>query len=76
LVSITAVSVYLLIAGFIYLSGSTTTIGIAMIGASIFSIGLSIFIFYGCKASVKGVFWLSKKFILLIKKSLARKETA
>jgi len=48
--------------------------GIALIGASIVCAGLSIFIFYGCKAATSGTLTLTKKAVLGVKKRLAGKE--
>lgn len=50
--------------------------GIATIGAGIVCAGLSIFMFFGCKAATKGILLLTKKFALGIKKSLVKKEGA
>ncbi len=41
--------------------------GIAVIGASLACAGLTIFMFCGCKATTKGVLWLTKKIALSIK---------
>lgn len=50
--------------------------GIAMIGAGICCVGLSIFMFFGCKAATKGFFILTKKIILGIKNCFLKKEEA
>ena len=47
--------------------------GIAMIGAGIICIGLSIFAYYGCKAITKGFLILTKKMILSIKSSFVKR---
>ncbi len=44
--------------------------GIAMIGAGIVSAGLSIFMFFGCKAVTKGILLLTKKVVLGLKKGV------
>lgn len=43
------------------------TAGIAMLGAGIACIGLSIFLFFGCKETTKGLLFLTKKMISGIK---------
>ena len=50
--------------------------GIAMIGAGIICIGLSIFAFYGCKAITNGILLLTKKISVGIKNCLIKKEEA
>lgn len=48
--------------------------GIAMLGAGIALIGLSVFLFFGCKEATKGIIFLSKKMILGIKSLFIGKE--
>lgn len=50
--------------------------GIAMIGAGIICAGLSVFLFYGCKAATKGTLLLTKEFVIWIKNCFIRKEEA
>lgn len=50
--------------------------GIALIGVSIVCAGLSIFLFFGCKAATKGLAVLTKKIALGIKKCFVKKEEA
>ena len=50
--------------------------GVAMIGAGILCTGLSIFLFFGCKAATKGAALLAKKMVLGIKRCFLRKEDA
>lgn len=47
---------------------------LAMLGAGIFCAGLSIFLFFGCKAATDGVLLLTKNIVLGIKSLLIRKE--
>ncbi len=49
--------------------------GFAMISAGIVCAGLSVFLFFGCKAATKGTAILTKKMACAIKKSVAGKET-
>lgn len=48
--------------------------GIAMIGAACICAGLSIFLFYGCKAATKGFVRLTKITVLGIKRCIVKKE--
>lgn len=48
--------------------------GIAMLGAGIALIGLSVFLFFGCREATKGILFLSKKMILGIKSMFIGKE--
>ena len=50
--------------------------GIAILGISIFSIGLSIFMFYGCKSATKGIILLTKKLPIWLKSCFIKKEEA
>ena len=56
-------------------SGSVPT-GIAVIGAGIVCAGLSIFMFYGCKAITKGILVLTKKIAVWTKNCFIKKEEA
>ena len=55
--------------------GHTLT-GIALIGTAIACAGLSIFLFYGCKAATKGTCLLTKSTALALKKCFMKKENA
>ena len=57
----------------IVMSGHTLP-GVAMLGCGIFSAGLSIFLFCGCKAATKGTVWLTQKTVLGIKCCFVKKE--
>lgn len=48
--------------------------GIALIGAGLVLAGLSIFLFFGCKAATDGIIWITKKTVLSIKNSFIKKE--
>ena len=50
--------------------------GLAMLGAGIICAGLSIFMFYGCKAATKGALLLTKKMALGIKSLFVGKAAA
>ena len=55
------------------INGNVTE-GLAVFGAAVVCAGLSIFMFFACKAATKGIVWLTKKTILLIKKPFVKKE--
>lgn len=48
--------------------------GLAMIGAGIFSAGISVYIFFGCKAATEGIIALTKKLVLRVKNRFIKKE--
>lgn len=50
--------------------------GLAMLSAGIICAGLSVFMFYGCKAATKGILLLTKKMALGIKTLFVGKEAA
>ena len=50
--------------------------GIALLGAGIFCFGLSILLFWGCKAATNSVLFLTKKLLRAIKNCFVRKECA
>lgn len=49
---------------------------IALVSAGLVCGGLSVFLFYGCKAATKGALLLTKKIVLGIKSALVKKEVA
>ena len=62
--------------GIIFALNSNVTAGIALIGCGSVCAGLSIFLFYGCKAAARGTVLAAKNTILATKRRLARKEAA
>ena len=75
-VSVAACALAGLVAGVVFAFCSNAFTGIAMIGASIFCQGLSIFMFFGCKEASRGIVLLTKKIALGIKKLFVKKEEA
>lgn len=81
IVSLWAAAVSLVVGGFgviaggigFAISGNCLT-GFALIGAGMVCIGLSIFLFYGCKAATDGLVWLTKKTALGIKRRILKGE--
>ena len=57
------------------LSGNSVS-GFAMLAAGIVCAGLSIFMFYGCKAATNGIWKLTKKIAIWIKNCFIKKEKA
>jgi len=47
-----------------------------MIGSGLVLAGLSVFVFFGCKAATKGLIILTKKTALAVKKCFIKKEAA
>ncbi|MBO5892342.1 MAG: DUF1700 domain-containing protein [Oscillospiraceae bacterium] len=66
----------LLVAGIVFLFGERKLTGIAIIGTSLVCAGLSVFLFFGCKAATKGFILLTKKTALGIKHCFTKKEVA
>ncbi len=60
--------------GIFWTAISNVPAGMATIGAGILCAGLSIFLFFGCKAATKGAALLAKKMVLGIKRCFLRKE--
>lgn len=72
--SAAACALWGLAGGIILATSQNGWTGIAMIGMGIFAAGLTIFLFYGCKAATKGTVWLTRKIILGIKRCFVKKE--
>ena len=64
------------VAGAVFAAGGNGLTGIAMIGAGIVCAGLSVFMFFVCKAATKGISNLTKKFAIWIKNCFIKKEEA
>ena len=64
------------VAGILFTVRGQWSSGLAIIGASVFCIGLAIFLLFGCKNSTKGTILLTKKLTVAIKKCFVRKEKA
>lgn len=65
-----------IVAGIVFVCSGNVLTGIAMVGTGIVCAGLSIFMFYGCKAASKGILILTKKFAVWTKNCLIKKEEA
>lgn len=64
------------VAGVVFAVTGNALSGIAMIGASLFLAGTAIFLFFGCKGSIKGCIVMTKKTVLKIVKLFKSKELA
>ena len=60
---------------FFALKGTALT-GLAVIGAGAVCAGLSIFMFFGCRAVTKGILFLTKKLARFVKRCFMKKEAA
>lgn len=65
-----------IIGGIVFTTGGNGASGLAMLAAGIVCAGLSIFMFYGCKAATRGTLLLTKKMAIWIKNCFRGKEEA
>jgi uncharacterized membrane protein len=75
-VSLIACALYGVVAGAAFSLGENALSGLAMIGAGLICGGLSVFLFYGCKAVTKGTALLAAKTVRGMKKMFLKKEVA
>lgn len=75
-VSLAACSAGEAIASVVFMAGGNITPGVAMLGAGLFSAGLTIFGFFGCKYASDGFLRFSKKAMIGIKSRFMKKEAA
>jgi uncharacterized membrane protein len=73
-VSLIACALYGVVAGAAFSLGENALSGLAMIGAGLICGGLSVFLFYGCKAVTKGTALLAAKTVRGMKKAFVKKE--
>lgn len=64
------------VGGLVFACSGHTLTGIAMMGAGLVCGGLSVFMFYGCKAATKGLGVLTKNLAVWVKGCFAGKEEA
>ena len=57
----------------IFIAGGSGASGVAMLAAGLVCAGLSIFMFYGCRAATKGILILTKKIAIWIKNFFIKK---
>ena len=75
-VSVVACTLGGAVSGIYFITTANTFTGIALIGVVIAAAGLSVFMFFGCKAATKGILLLTKRIALGIKKCFVKKEDA
>ena len=73
-VSLIASAVAGVLAGSVFVFTANPYAGLFLISAGLVCGGLSIFLFYGCRAATVGTVWLTKKIMRGIKHCLIRKE--
>ena len=64
------------LSGMILMVSNNIPSGLALLSCAFVLAGLSIFLFFGCKAATKGSIILTKKFLIAIKKSIIKREAA
>ena len=64
------------VAGVVFACSGNVLSGMAMLAAGIVCAGLSIFVFYGCKAATKGTLILTKKMAIWVKNCFIKTEVA
>lgn len=60
--------------GILFIRNGNGLSGIAMIAAGTVCAGLAVFLFYGCKATTKGILLLTQKTVLAVKHCFVKKE--
>lgn len=60
-------------AGAVFAVGGSVASGLAMLAAGMVCAGLSVFLFFGCRAATKGMLILPKKTVLWMKNRLMKK---
>lgn len=75
-VSVIASGFALVFSGIFFIFIGHSLSGIALIGAGITAIGLSVFLYLGSKLSTKGILYLTKKSFIYLKNCFLKKEEA
>jgi len=75
-VTLVACAVAGAVSGTVYLCTGKVPGGLALIGGGVLCAGLSIFMFFGCKAASRGIIKLTKKLALAVKHCFIRKGDA
>lgn len=65
--SLVACSFSFMVAGIFFACGISVPTGVAVFAAGLICGGLSVFMFYGCKAVTKGILTLTKKMAIWVK---------
>ena len=72
-VSLAISSIIIIISAIFFMFNGNVLSGFALAGFGLFFCGISIFLFFGCKISTKGIFLLTRKIVLSIKSIFIRK---
>ena len=72
-VSVAISSIAVIVAGIILICTGNALTGVAMFGAALICAGLSILMFFGCKAATKGILLLTKQIGIWIKNCFIKK---
>lgn len=73
-IALWACALFGLVAAVLYMARGYVAFGIMLLGASLFLVGLSIFLFFGCKAATVGTAKLAKKIVHGVKRLFVGKE--
>ena len=65
-----------IVGGTVFIFTASAAVGFAVIGGGIFSFGLAIFLFFGCKAATRGAGCFTKRLALWTKRLFLKKEEA
>ena len=71
--SLAACGIAGVVAGIYFSFRNSCLTGLAVIGASVFGLGMSVFAFFGCKKITQIFIYLTKNFLLYLKKSIIGK---
>ena len=72
--SFAAVGICMLVFGFVLAASQSVPVGLAIIGASILCIGLSILTFFGCKYATDGIVRITRWVAVTVKKCFVKRE--
>jgi uncharacterized membrane protein len=72
--SLAACSVGCAAACAVFSAGGKVASGVAMLAAGMISAGLAIFMLFGCRAATRGIFLLTKKFVIWLKNCFVKRE--
>ena len=75
-VSVIASALGGILGGVILAFSKSVLSSIAIIGGGLICFGVSIFLYFGCRAATRGTIWITKKAAIAIKKSFIKKEMA
>ena len=72
-VSVAISSIAVIVAGIVLICSGNALTGVVMLGAALICAGLSILMFFGCKAATKGILLLTKQIGIWIKNCFIKK---